>query len=67
LTTKTINVNIGDAEFMLDLPDGVSIKEAQVSNGKLVLSISTDLDIPDNTTVVYRNDDLGNTVLYTFQ
>jgi len=67
LETKTINVNLADVEFMLDLPDGITIKDARVANGKLVLSIKTSLNVPDGSTVVYQHDEYGNTGLATFQ
>jgi hypothetical protein len=52
---------------MLDLPDGITIKDARVANGKLVLSIKTSLNVPDGSTVVYQHDEYGNTGLATFQ
>lgn len=61
--TKTLRVSAEIAEFMLDLPEGVSIKGASFEAG--VLSLIVDSEWPQHEVVnlIYENDEYGNSAL----
>lgn len=61
--TKTIKVSAEIAEFMLDLPHGTNIKGASFSDGMLELVVESEYDFPDGATLIYSNDEYGNSAL----
>ena len=67
MATKTLRIDTGIAEFMLDLPEGINITGAQVVGNVLELKVETDLEVPDNANLVYQNDAFGNSALVAFE
>jgi hypothetical protein len=61
--SKELRLEVSTAEFLLDLPDGISIRGAKVDGGVLVLEVDTELDFPEVSTLIYQNDDFGNIAL----
>ena len=56
-------VDLKTVEFLLDLPSEFSLENITVENDAAVLSISTELEVPENVTLQYQMDDYGNIAL----
>ena len=50
-------------EFLLDLPTEFSLENLKVEEDSVILSISTDLDVPSNVVLQYQTDEYGNIAL----
>lgn len=56
-------IDLKTVEFLLDLPSEFSVEDLKLENDTVILSISTDLDVPSNVTFQYQTDDYGNIAL----
>ena len=56
-------IDLKTAEFLLDLPSDFSVEDVRLENDSVILSISTDLDVPSNVTFQYEVDEYGNIAL----
>jgi hypothetical protein len=56
-------IDLKTVEFLLDLPTEFSINDVKLENDSIILSISTDLDVPSNVTFQYQTDEYGNIAL----
>ncbi len=60
MSKKTLKLETATAEFLLDLQEGVTILEASVKDGKLVLTVDTEIEFPEVGDMVYETDEYGN-------
>ena len=56
-------IDLKTVEFLLDLPSEFAVENVKLENDAVILSISTDLDVPSNVTLQYQTDDYGNIAL----
>lgn len=55
--------DVKTVEFMMDLPESMSIKAIELKEDKVLFTCETELDLPDNVTLVYQTDGYGNVAL----
>jgi hypothetical protein len=63
MSNKTVKIDRLTAEFMLDLPEGTTITGARLEGTHIYLELDTELEFPENATLVYDHDEFGNTAL----
>lgn len=50
-------------EFLLDLPSEFELTDIKMENDSVILSISTELEVPSTATLQYQTDEYGNIAL----
>jgi len=63
MSNKTVKVDRLVVEFMLDLPEETKITGIRLEGSMVYLDLDTEIDFPDNGTLVYENDEYGNSAL----
>ena len=56
-------IDLKTVEFLLDLPTEFSLENVRMEEDSVILSISTDLDVPSNVVLQYETDEYGNIAL----
>lgn len=63
MAKKNVKIERLTAEFMLDLPEGTEITGVGFDGTHVLLEIETEFDFPEGSTLVYENDEFGNSAL----
>ena len=63
MANKTIYVDVKVVESLLDLPEEMAIASAIIKDGKFIFEVETDLEMPDNGTLIYDADENGTIAL----
>jgi hypothetical protein len=63
MSNKTVKLDRLTVEFLLDLPEGTLITGTRLEGSMIYLELDTEVDFPENGTLVYEGDETGNIAL----